>query len=154
PSAAGTLMHSTQLLPIDTPPDRLTGGLNGALSYGKTAQGLVLLRETILGPERFDAAFRTYIRRWSFKSPQPSDFFRSMEDAAGMDLAWFWREWFLETDVLDQAVGSVVQPEASWHRDTGEWTWTPGKVVIENRGDMVMPIVFTVTFEGGEQRTV
>jgi hypothetical protein len=154
PSSGGTLMRSTQVLPIDTPPDRLTGGLNGALSYGKTAQGLVLLRESILGPERFDAAFRTYIRRWSFKSPQPSDFFRSMDDAAGMDLAWFWREWFQETDVLDQAIGSVVQPLAAWHKDTGEWTWTPGKVVVENRGDMVMPLVFRVTFEGGEQRTV
>src|SRR5262249_21651345 len=103
PSSAGTLMHSTQNLPIDTPPDRLTGGLNGAPSYAKTAQGLVLLRESILGPERFDYAFRTYIKRWSFKSPQPADFYRCMEDAAGMDLAWFWREWFQETDVLDQA---------------------------------------------------
>src|SRR5262249_8650778 len=90
--------------PMDTPADRLWGGGLGNLQYGKTAVALVLLREVVLGPERFDAAFRRYIDLWAFKSPRPADFFRVMEDAAGMDLAWFWRGWITETGTLDQAV--------------------------------------------------
>jgi hypothetical protein len=87
------------------PPERHAARL---LQYEKTGFGLLILRESVLGPERFDYAFRTYIRRWAFKSPQPADFFRTMEDAAGMDLAWFWRGWFLEDAMLDQAIATSV----------------------------------------------
>jgi aminopeptidase N len=154
PARFAPAMRNPSMLPVDTPPDRLPGGLLSQLEYTKTGVGLVLLREQILGPERLDFAFREYIRRWAFKSPQPADFYRCMEDAAGMDLAWFWRGWFQETGTLDQAIAKVEQPQAAWHRDTHEWTWTPGRVVVENRGELVMPLVVKVVFDGGEESTV
>ncbi|MGB0880612.1 MAG: M1 family metallopeptidase [Polaribacter sp.] len=79
----------------------------GPNAYTKPAAGLYMLRQTIMGPELFDHAFRTYSKRWMFKHPTPADFFRSMEDASGMDLDWFWRGWFYTTDVSDIGIGSV-----------------------------------------------
>ena len=76
----------------------------GANAYSKPATALNILRETILGRELFDFAFREYARRWKFKRPTPSDFFRSMEDASGVDLDWFWRGWFYSTDHVDLAI--------------------------------------------------
>lgn len=81
----------------------------GANAYAKTATGLNILRETILGRELFDFAFREYSRRWKFKRPTPSDFFRSLEDASGIDLDWFWRGWFYSTDHTDIAIEKVRQ---------------------------------------------
>lgn len=80
---------------------------NGYSNYSKPAAALNLLRETVLGRERFDHAFRIYAQRWQFKRPYPADFFRSMEDAAGQDLAWFWRGWFFTTDHVDVAIDTV-----------------------------------------------
>lgn len=74
----------------------------------KPAVGLYLLRHVVLDSARFDAAFREYIRRWAFKHPEPADFFRTIEDVTGEDLAWFWRGWFYRTDVVDLAVDSVT----------------------------------------------
>ncbi len=79
----------------------------GANAYAKTAAGLNILRETILGRELFDFAFKTYARRWMFKHPTPADFFRTMEDATGVDLDWFWRGWFFGTDHVDLALDKV-----------------------------------------------
>ncbi|WP_299053634.1 M1 family metallopeptidase [uncultured Polaribacter sp.] len=79
----------------------------GPNAYSKPAAGLYMLRKTIMGPELFDHAFRTYSKRWMFKHPTPADFFRSMEDASGMDLDWFWRGWFYTTDVTDIGVKEV-----------------------------------------------
>ena len=79
----------------------------GPNAYTKPAAGLYMLRQTIMGPELFDHAFRTYSKRWMFKHPTPADFFRSMEDASGMDLDWFWRGWFYTTDVSDIGIKSV-----------------------------------------------
>ncbi len=79
----------------------------GPNAYTKPAAGLYMLRKTIMGPELFDHAFRTYAKRWMFKHPTPADFFRSMEDASAMDLDWFWRGWFYTTDVSDIGVKSV-----------------------------------------------
>ena len=76
----------------------------GANAYAKPATALNILRETILGRELFDFAFREYARRWKFKRPTPSDFFRTMEDASGVDLDWFWRGWFYSTDHVDIAI--------------------------------------------------
>jgi hypothetical protein len=73
----------------------------GANAYAKTATGLNILRETILGRELFDYAFKTYAQRWKFKRPTPADFFRTMEDASGVDLDWFFRGWFYTTDYTD-----------------------------------------------------
>ncbi len=76
----------------------------GPNAYGKPATGLNILRETILGPELFDYAFKTYSQRWMFKHPTPADFFRTMEDASGTDLDWFWRAWFYTNDHVDLAI--------------------------------------------------
>lgn len=79
----------------------------GNNSYGKPATALNILRETILGRELFDFAFKTYAQRWMFKHPSPADFFRTMEDASGTDLDWFWRGWFYTTDHCDIAIDNV-----------------------------------------------
>src|SRR5690606_11820189 len=100
----------------------------GFLAYRKPGFGLILLREVVLGPERFDAAFKEYIRRWANKHPQPADFFRTIEDVSGEDLSWFWRGWFYSTDLLDQAVDRSeerrVGKEGGAQRGTEEATNT------------------------------
>lgn len=97
-------------------------GNNG---YGKPATALNVLRETILGRELFDFAFREYARRWKFKRPSPSDFFRTMEDASGVDLDWFWRGWFYSTDHVDIGIESL-----RWYKiDTGD----PDEAAERNR---------------------
>ncbi|MGB0862081.1 MAG: M1 family metallopeptidase [Saprospiraceae bacterium] len=79
----------------------------GNNAYGKPATALNILRETVMGRELFDFAFKTYSQRWMFKHPTPADFFRTMEDASGVDLDWFWRGWFYTTDHVDIAVTGV-----------------------------------------------
>lgn len=81
----------------------------GPNAYAKPATGLNILRETILGRELFDHAFKEYSRRWMFKHPAPADFFRTMEDASGIDLDWFWRGWFYTTDPVDISIDKVVE---------------------------------------------
>lgn len=80
---------------------------NGNTSYAKTATGLNMLRNSIMGPRVFDMAFKEYARRWAFKHPEPADFFRTMEDASGMELDWFWRSWFYGMDPVDIALLEV-----------------------------------------------
>jgi virulence-associated protein VagC len=93
-------------VPLMTDADALLqGGMN---SYRKPASGLNILRETILGRELFDQAFKQYSQTWMFKHPQPADFFRIMEDASGVDLDWFWREWFFTTDHVDLSISNVT----------------------------------------------
>lgn len=116
------------------------------LYYYKTAAGLDILRNVVLGPDRFDYAFKTYIRRWAFKHPQPDDFFRTMNDAAGEDLDWFWTEWFYKTWTLDQAVKEVKYVEND-----------PSKgalITIENLRKMVMPVSLQVNEENGQSKTL
>jgi len=110
------------------------------VSYFKTALGLVLLREQILGPERFDFAFRKYIRDWAFKHPTPSDFFRAMDSAGGEDLSWFWRGWFFEGWNVDLAVRAVAYRSDAAHGAT---------VTLASLDRLIMPAVVEVAFEGG-----
>ena len=111
--------------------------------YQKPALMLKTLRDEVLGAERFDNAFRDYIRTWAYKHPTPADFFRLMRDNSGMDLDWFWRGWVFTTARLDQAVDSVSQ------RPDG------GSVVhLSNRGTMVMPATLTVTLTDQTTRVV
>jgi hypothetical protein len=81
----------------------------GNNAYGKPATALNILRETILGRELFDFAFKTYCERWAYKHPTPADFFRTMEDASGVDLDWFWRGWFFNTNPVDISIDEVQE---------------------------------------------
>jgi hypothetical protein len=83
----------------------------GSNAYAKPATALTILRETVMGRELFDYAFKKYAERWAFKTPTPADFFRTMEDASAMDLDWFWRGWFYSTDYVDLSVENV-----KWYR--------------------------------------
>jgi hypothetical protein len=94
---------------LEVQPDRNNPGLLGENAYVKTAVGLAQLRDEILGPEIFDDAFREYTRRWAFKHPTPSDFFKTMQDASGKRLDWFFREWFLENPHFNAGIDTVVQ---------------------------------------------
>ncbi|HEX7846084.1 MAG TPA: M1 family peptidase, partial [Chitinophagaceae bacterium] len=94
-----------QLEPIMTNSENIINF--GRNAYDKVATGLNILRETILGRELFDYAFREYARRWAFKHPTPADFFRTIEDATGEDLDWFWRGWFYSTEAVDISLDTV-----------------------------------------------
>jgi len=85
----------------------------GPNAYGKPTAALTVLRETVLGRELFDFAFREYAQRWKFRRPTPADFFRSMEDASGVDLDWFWRGWFYSTDHVDVAIRDMREYQVS-----------------------------------------
>lgn len=113
------------------------------VGYEKPALMMQTLRFEVLGKERFDAAFRDYIRTWAFKHPTPADFFRMMRDESGMDLDWFWRDWIFTTSRLDQAVESVSADSA-------------GRAVVhlQNRGTMVLPAELRITYDDGTADTV
>jgi hypothetical protein len=111
--------------------------------YQKPALMMQLLRHQVLGKDRFDAAFRQYIRAWAYKHPTPADFFRVMRDASGMDLDWFWRDWIYTTARLDQAVDSVS-------RDSSGAT----TIHLSNRGTMVMPATLAITTADGRTQRV
>jgi hypothetical protein len=98
-------LDKNQLEPIMTNSENINNF--GANAYGKPATALNILRETIMGRELFDFAFKQYAQRWAFKHPTPADFFRTMEDASGVDLDWFWRGWFFDIDPVDISLDSV-----------------------------------------------
>ncbi|OYQ37246.1 peptidase M1 [Flavobacterium cyanobacteriorum] len=104
-------------------------------AYYKPATGLIILREYILGPERFDNAFRAYIRNWAYKHPQPSDFFNAMENGTGENLNWFWRGWFLGNENIDLGITKV--------KDNGN----SATITFINKGGIPMPVVFKVVYE-------
>jgi hypothetical protein len=101
----------------------------GYNAYGKPSAALVVLRETVMGPELFDRAFKEYAQRWMFKHPKPADFFRTMEDASAVDLDWFWRGWFYGVDHVDVAVDNV-----KWFRLRNEKAQLEGKTVQTQKG--------------------
>lgn len=111
-----------QLEPIMSNSENIIGF--GPNAYTKPATGLNMLRETIMGRELFDYAFKEYARRWAFKHPEPADLFRTMEDASGEDLDWFWRGWFFGTDACDIAVDSVKYYRADVNTSVGRFTDT------------------------------
>lgn len=98
-------LDKDQLEPIMTNSENIVRF--GPNAYSKVATGLNILRETIVGRELFDNAFREYARRWAFKQPMPADFFRTIEDATGEDLDWFWRGWFYSTDACDISIDTI-----------------------------------------------
>jgi hypothetical protein len=99
--------EKTQMRPMMTSSDNIRTMEFGNNGYAKPSAALTLLRETVMGPELFDKAFKEYAQRWAFKHPKPADFFRTMEDAAAVDLDWFWRGWFYTTDNVDVELADV-----------------------------------------------
>jgi hypothetical protein len=103
----------------------------GPEQYAKAATALYILRETVMGKELFDKAFKEYSQRWAFKHPKPADFFRTLEDASAVDLDWFWKGWFYTTDVCDQTLEQV-----KWYRLRKEKSNVENKELKTQKGDL------------------
>ena len=158
--------NQSKIAPIMSKGDNVYSFGNNA--YGKPATALWILRETIMGPELFDHAFRTYSQRWMFKHPTPADFFRTMEDASAMDLDWFWRGWFYSTDVTDIGIKGVkkfikqdADKEVNFIEDTSEGLTFSSEnvkkadsnffyeITFNKPGGLVMPIIAEYTYKDG-----
>lgn len=132
--------------PIMNIPDVVQSNNLGLAAYVKPGFGLTMLRELVLGEKRFDYAFKEYVNRWAFKHPTPLDFFRTMEDAAGEDLGWFWKGWYVNDWKIDQGVKDVsyIQQDA-----------TKGSVItIENLEKMPMPVIVEIKEANGTAKRV
>jgi hypothetical protein len=128
-----------------TLPDVIRGSVERG-QYSKVGVSLLLLRDQVLGRERFDYAFKKYISSWAYKHPAPADFFKSMDNGAGENLGWFWKAWFLNNWKLDQAVTKVGYTDND-----------PAKgsvITIENLDKMVMPAVIDVTESNGNKKRI
>ncbi|WP_117880277.1 M1 family metallopeptidase [Aureibaculum luteum] len=141
----------------------------GSNAYAKPATALWILRETIMGKELFDHAFRTYSQRWMFKHPTPADFFRSMEDASAIDLDWFWRGWFYTTDVTDIGIKNVKKfyaeagegDKINFVEDTTKALKFESakkanskffyEITFDKPGGLVMPIIVEYTYADGSK---
>ena len=142
----------------------------GNNAYGKPATALWILRETIMGKELFDHAFRTYSQRWMFKHPTPADFFRTMEDASGIDLDWFWRGWFYTTEVTDIGIEGVRKFYATENKSKETVDFIEDKseglniikptsakskyfyeITFNKPGGLVMPIIVEYTYDDGSK---
>lgn len=139
--------QSSTAQPMITAANRYRNNNNlGSLAYIKPSIMLLTLRNKVLGPEAFDMAFREYIKRWAFKHPTPADFVRTMDNAAGRDLSWFWRGWIFTTSTIDQSIDNVTQ------RTQG--ASNIARITLRNLGQMVMPVELTLTLKGGAIQTV
>lgn len=140
------MMTTEGMEPIMTSPANMDEGYIAGLNYYKPAMGLALLREQILGPERFDRAFQTYIKRWAFKHPAPDDFFRTMENVSGESLEWFWRGWFMHNWRMNVSVLPVAYVDQN-----------PAKgalITIENTGQLPMPVILEVKTKSGKSERI
>lgn len=127
---------------IMSSPDNMKEANIGTLCYSKPGAGMAMLRKQVLGAERFDFAFRTYIERWAYKHPAPDDFFRTMENVAGEDLSWFWRGWFVHNWRLDQGINSVKYVDNN--------PKLGALITIENFEKMVMPVIMDIKTKSGK----
>jgi hypothetical protein len=128
-------------------PDGMAERNIGVNLYSKPGWGLDILRNQILGEDRFDYAFRQYIKNWAFKHPTPFDFFRSMENGAGEDLAWFWRSWWLNSWKMDQGI-AAVEPVKKDDKLVGY------NIKVVNLEKMPMPIILQVKTKSGKTEIV
>ena len=127
--------------PLMTAPDNIDASALGAIGYRKPAAVLLTLRNHVVGPDLFDAAFREYIRAWAFKHPTPGDFFRSIENSSGQDLSWFWHSFFYTTDVLDIGIESV-----STRSSDGQ---TFGVITLRRNTSIPFPVRLRVSYADG-----
>ena len=132
--------------PVMSGADNMKEGSIGVLAYMKPGLGLYMLRESILGPEKFDKAFRTYIDRWAFKHPTPWDFFHTMENVSGEELNWFWRGWFFNKWKIDQSVKTVKYVDGDYNKGAN--------ITVENLGQLPMPTTVQVKFKDASTQTV
>src|SRR6185312_3946978 len=116
------------------------------ITYFKAAFGLVLLREQIIGPDRFDAAFRRYIATWAYRHPNPSDFFRFMESDTGEDLGWFWRGWFEHNWQFDMAVTKAAYTDGDYRKGVD--------VTVANLDQLVLPATLELVYDDGSKQDV
>ncbi|MFM6976783.1 MAG: M1 family aminopeptidase, partial [Sphingobacteriaceae bacterium] len=123
-------------------PDNMKERNIGLLCYLKPGSGLTMLRDQILGPERFDRAFRTYVARWAYKHPTPYDFFRTIENVSGENLSWFWRSWFINNWRLDQAISSVKYDKNDAKNGA--------VITVENLEQMPMPVILEIKTKSGQ----
>ncbi len=177
PNEITSYMLSENQVPIMTNSESVLQFGNNA--YGKPATALNILRETVMGRDLFDHAFKTYSQRWKFKRPMPADFFRTMEDASGVDLDWFWRGWFYTTDHVDISIEDVKlfkvdkkTPEelkdpqvAKAYEDFFATLNDKEKSLInkdynfylvnlKNKGGLVMPVIFKLEYADGTSEIV
>jgi len=138
----GKVITSDAYEPVMSSPDNMKERNIGILAYYKPAIGLTLLREQVLGPDRFDRAFKTYIERWAYKHPTPDDFFRTIENVAGENLNWFWRGWYINNWKLDQAVTDVKYVK----NDPAQGAL----ISIENLEKMPMPVILEIKTKSGK----
>ena len=147
PSPNGPPTFKNSHDPLMTPPEAMgIGGQDYGQYYSKTSLGLTMLRNNVLGPDRFDYAFREYIKHWAFKHPLPYDFFRAMNDASGEDLNWFFKPWFFTTWKLDQAIQSV-----SYLGDGGK---NGAIITLVNKEKLAMPVTLKITQANGTVETI
>jgi aminopeptidase N len=139
-------VFSDKMDPLFTRTDAVQEVNLGVVAYEKPAQMLSALRDVVLGPERFDAAFREYIRAWAFKHPTPWDFFRAMENAAGEDLAWFWRGWVFNNYKLDVAIKSVTNTSTNPQQGV--------VITLQNLEGMAMPVPIQVRDASGNTQNL
>lgn len=123
-------------------PDGMSEPNIGVNLYFKPSWALHILRDQILGKDRFDFAFRQYIHNWAYKHPTPYDFFRTMENAAGEDLSWFWKSWFLNNWKMDQGIAEVKQVNSS--------SFTGYTIKVDNLDKMPMPIILGIKTKSGK----
>ncbi len=138
------LLKDTNAPTMMTRADQFTEKYRHPVEYFKGAFGLVLLREVVLGRDRFDYAFKKYIERWAYKHPSPDDFFRTMDNEAGEDLSWFWREWFYNNWQLDLAVQSVSYPDNNQRNGVD--------ITIANLQKMAMPCTIELVLKDGSKQ--
>ncbi|MBS7564041.1 M1 family metallopeptidase [Mucilaginibacter sp. Bleaf8] len=142
----GAYLTRPEMEPVMTTPAGMKEKNIGLLLYFKPGAGLTMLREQILGPERFDYAFRTYIERWAFKHPTPDDFFRTMENVSGESLQWFWRGWFQNNWRLDVGVRDVKYVD----NDPSKGAY----IVLDNLDKMAMPVTLEIKTKDGKTNRV
>ena len=143
----GAMYTAPGLEPILTYVDNYKERNNGTLSYSKPGEGLTLLRDVILGEDRFDRALRAYINRWAYKHPTPDDFFHTIENVGGESLQWFWRGWFANNWRLDVAVRSVKYNDST--------NFAKGAIItLDNLEKMAMPVILEVKTVSGKTERI
>lgn len=141
-----SVLTNQQLEPVMTSADNMKEANIAVLAYYKPAMGLSMLREQILGPEKFDRAFKTYIERWAYKHPTPDDFFRTIENVSGENLSWFWRGWFVNNWRLDQGISDVQYVKGNPKNGI--------LITVVNLEKMPFPMILEIKLKSGKKSRI